>query len=218
MRNFVIGDIHGNYKELKELLNKLNPDLNHDKLIFLGDYIDRGPNSYNVIQFLIELQKNHGEDKVILLKGNHEQMAIENIETDYIDYNNGYDKTYKDFIKNKDNIESYYEFFKSLPIYHEDDFYIYVHGGIRPGITMEKQDESDLLWIRDEFYESSITFLKPIIFGHTPTFHINGKYTPFVGKDRIGIDTGIAYGGKLTALEIVDGKIKSIHQTGKLAA
>ena len=83
---------------------------------------------------------------------------------------------------------------------------------------MERQYEEDLLWIREEFYESSLTFIKPVIFGHTPTVYINGTYSPFIEKDRIGIDTGLAYGGRLTALEIQDGKIVKIHNVAKLAA
>lgn len=218
MRKFVIGDIHGNYKELIYLLKTVNPSFKQDKLIFLGDYIDRGPESYNVIKLLINLQENYGKEHISLLRGNHEQMALDNIKYNRMDFQNGYDKTYKDFIKNKDNIKNYIDFFNNLPFYQEDESFIYVHGGVRPGVTMEKQDERDLLWIREEFFESSTTFIKPVIFGHTPTFNIHGTYAPLMRKDRIGIDTGLVYGGKLTALEIEDGKIKKIHNVEKLAA
>lgn len=218
MKKFVIEDVHGNYKELKDLLNKINPDFKKDQLIFLGDYIDRGPQSYKVIRLLIDLQEKHGKDHLVLLRGNHEDMAIDNIEYDRIDSFNGYDKTFGDFRNNKDSIENYYELFKALPLYYEDQSFIYVHGGIMPGLAMERQYEEDLLWIRKEFYESSLTFIKPVIFGHTPTVNINGTYSPFIKKDRIGIDTGLAYGGRLTALEIQDGKIVKIHNVAKLAA
>ena len=117
MKKFVIGDIHGNYKELKELLSNINPDYHNDELIFLGDYIDRGPDSYHVIQLLITLQEKHGKNNIILLKGNHEQMAISNIKSGFIDYNNGYDTTYRDFARNNDSIENYLEFFNNLPLY-----------------------------------------------------------------------------------------------------
>jgi serine/threonine protein phosphatase 1 len=218
MKKFVIGDIHGNYKELNELLSKINPDFNNDELIFLGDYIDRGPDSYHVIQLLITLQKRYGENHIILLRGNHEQMAINNINSGCIDYNNGYDATYEDFTRNNDSIENYLELFNSLPLYYEDDNFIYVHGGIRPGISLKKQKDNDLLWIREEFYESSIKFNKTVIFGHTPTIYINNKWDPYIKSDRIGIDTGLAYGGHLTSLEIEDGKIIKIYQTAKFAA
>lgn len=218
MKKFVIGDVHGNYEELMDLLDKINPDLRQDQLIYLGDYIDRGPQSYKVIRFLIDLQNKYGKEHVVLLRGNHEDMAIENIEHGRIDCFNGYDITFMDFIKNNDSIENYYEFFKGLPLYYEDESFIYVHGGIKPGIAMEKQDDYDLLWIREEFFESSLTFIKPVIFGHTPTINIIGTFSPFIKKDRIGIDTGIVYGGRLTALEIHDGKIVNIHNVKKIAA
>jgi len=218
MKKFVIGDVHGNYEELMDLLDKINPILRQDKLIYLGDYIDRGPQSYKVIRFLIDLQNKYGKEHVVLLRGNHEDMAIENIEHGRIDCFNGYDITFMDFIKNNDSIENYYEFFKGLPLYYEDESFIYVHGGIKPGIAMEKQDDYDLLWIREEFFESSLTFIKPVIFGHTPTINIIGTFSPFIKKDRIGIDTGIVYGGRLTALEIHDGKIVNIHNVKKIAA
>ena len=218
MKKFVIGDVHGNYEELMDLLDKINPNLRQDQLIYLGDYIDRGPQSYKVIRFLIDLQNNYGKEHVVLLRGNHEDMAIENIEHGRIDCFNGYDITFMDFIKNNDSIENYYEFFKGLPLYYEDESFIYVHGGIRPGIAMERQEKNDLLWIREEFFKSSLTFIKPVIFGHTPTNNIIGTYSPFIKKDRIGIDTGIVYGGRLTALEIHDGKIVNIHNVKKIAA
>lgn len=170
MKKFVIGDVHGHYKELKDLLNKINPDFKQDKLIFLGDYIDRGPQSYKVIRLLIELQNNYGKDHVVLLRGNHEDMAMDNIIHDKIDFYNGYDITYRDFIRNKDSIENYYEFFKALPLSYEDESFIYVHGGIRPGVAMEKQDEQDLLRIREEFYRLSLKFIKPVIFGVRHTY------------------------------------------------
>lgn len=218
MRKFVIGDIHGNYKELNELLSKINPDFNNDELIFLGDYIDRGPDSYHVIQLLITLQKRYGKNHIILLRGNHEQMAINNINCGCIDYDNGYDATYRDFTRNNDSIENYLELFNSLPLYYEDDNFIYVHGGIRPGISLKKQKDIDLLWIREEFYESTTNFNKIVIFGHTPTFYINNKWDPYIKSDRIGIDTGLVFGGHLTSLEIENGNIIKIHQTAKLAA
>lgn len=218
MRKFVIGDIHGSYMQLVDLLNKVNPNFYLDKIIFLGDYIDRGPNSYEVIQLLINLQKKYGKEHIVLLRGNHEQMAIDNINRGYSGFSNGYDATVRDFIKNGDSVENYLEFFKSLQLYYEDESFIYVHGGIRPGVSMENQSKQDLLWIREEFFESSLTFEKPVIFGHTPTDYITGAWTPYIKKDRIGIDTGCVFGGYLTAIEIVNGNITKTHQNGKLVA
>ena len=219
MRKFVIGDIHGSYSQLVDLLDSINPDLSQDKLIFLGDFIDRGPNSYKVIKLLMNLQDKFGSDHVVLLRGNHEQMAINNINRGYNGYyNNGYDSTVRDFIKNGDSIDKYLEFLISLPLYHEDESFIYVHGGIRPGVSMENQFEDDLLWIREEFFKSPMTFEKTVIFGHTPTEGLTGSWTPYIKKDRIGIDTGCVYNGHLTALEIVDSEVVQFHQIGNIAA
>lgn len=218
MKQFVIGDIHGSYMELVDLINKVNPDLYRDQIIFLGDYIDRGFHSYHVIQLLIGIQKEYGKDHVILLRGNHEQMAIDNIKRNYRGSSNGYDKTVLDFERNGDSIDNYIGFFNSLPYYYEDKNFIFVHGGIRPGVSMKNQIDDDLLWIREEFFQSSITFDKRIIFGHTPTKFINGQWEPFIKDDRIGIDTGCVYGGGLTGIEINEGKIVKIHKNEKLAA
>lgn len=218
MKKFVIGDIHGSYRQLDNLLNKISPDLCKDKLIFLGDYIDRGPESYRVIKLLMSLQENFGKNHVVLLRGNHEQMAINNIYSGFRGTSNGYSATLRDFEKNGEKIEDYLEFFSSLLLCHEDDNYIYVHGGIRPGISLDNQNKNDLLWIRGEFYNSPETFKKPVIFGHTPTVYLTGGWTPFIRKDRIGIDTGCVFDGHLTALEIVNGNIIEIHSSENLAA
>lgn len=218
MRKFVIGDIHGCYEELVKLLENIKGDLTKDKIIFLGDYIDRGPKSFQVIKLLMELQEKYSKDHIVLLRGNHEQMAIDNIKRGYHSPFNGYDTTLRDFKRNNESIDLYLDFFQSLPLYHEDEDFIYVHGGIRPGLDMDNQIEGDLLWIREEFFNSNKTFDKPIIFGHTPTKYLTGSWTPFIKKDRIGIDTGCVYGGHLTAIGIENGEIVGVYGSNKIAA
>jgi serine/threonine protein phosphatase 1 len=88
------------------------------------------------------------------------------------------------------------EFIKNLKWLHEDESYIYVHAGIRPGIPLTLQDAMDLIWIRREFHEAPTGFEKKIIFGHCPFKE------PFVRNDKIGIDTGAVYGRYLTAIEL----------------
>ncbi|TJX14584.1 serine/threonine protein phosphatase [Tissierella creatinini] len=218
MRKFVIGDIHGCYEDLQELLGKIKPDLRKDKIIFLGDYIDRGKDSYSVIKLLKGLQEKHGKNHIVLLRGNHEQMAIDNIEGGYYRSFNGFDTTVRDFKRNNESIADYLDFFQSLPLYHEDEDFIYVHGGIKPGVSIDQQSESDLLWIREEFYDSKTSFEKPVIFGHTPTHHLTGAWVPFIKEDRVGIDTGCVYGGHLTAIEIRSGQIVDIYESNRIAA
>jgi serine/threonine protein phosphatase 1 len=139
MEKYVFGDIHGCYNELASLINEIHPNFGVDKLIFLGDYIDRGTNSYKVVRFLMDLQSKYGRDNIILLRGNHEDMAIDYILSSYTGNQNGYRSTYDDFLRNGDDISNYLDFFQSLPLYHEDDNFIYVHGGIRPYTPMSEQ-------------------------------------------------------------------------------
>lgn len=218
MKKFVFGDIHGCYNELISLMYKIKPDLGVDQLIFLGDYIDRGPDSYKVIQFLMDLQNKFGKENIILLRGNHEEMAINNILSGNTPIMGGYRSTYYDFIGNYDHISNYLDFFQSLPLYHEDDNFIYVHGGILPDTPMSQQTSDDLLWIRDRFFDSSTKFPKTVFFGHTPTLNITGSWAPFIKEDRVGIDTGCIYGGHLTAFEIIDDSKFHIHTSQKNAA
>lgn len=214
MITFVIGDVHGSFTEFQGLLDAIEPDLRRDRLIMLGDYIDRGPDSYLVVNKLIELEQTFGKDHVVLLRGNHEQMAINYCENGsrFIFLSNGGEATVYDFDNNCDELQNYVEFFKSLRTCFEDEHFIYVHGGIRPGIKLAYQSEQDLLWIREEFIMSSVIEEKTVVFGHTPTLSITGSSRPFVNNGRIGIDTGCIYGGCLSALEIVDGEVKNVHQ------
>ena len=219
MNTFVIGDVHGSFQQLASLLDVIKPNLKRDRLIMLGDYIDRGPNTYLTVKKVMSLQKTFGEKQVVLLRGNHEQMAIDYYQNGHHNFFfNGGDRTVKDFKRHNDDLGNYLEFFKSLPTYFEDEHFIYVHGGIRHGIKLSEQRESDLLWIREEFYMNQSGGQKTVIFGHTPTFTINGTYRPFVGTNCIGIDTGCVYGGYLSALQLNHGMLVDIYQVMKEAA
>lgn len=221
MKTYVIGDIHGCFAQFQKLLEVIKPDLRNDRLIMLGDYIDRGPNSYLTLRKIIHLQKEFGNQHVILLRGNHEQMAIDYLNTPTYLSNwswNGGASTLKDLQKHGDDLANYKDFLQGLPLYYEDEHFIYVHGGIRYGICLDEQKESDLLWLREEFYRNPASEKKPVIFGHTPTRTINGAWKPYIHRNRIGIDTGCVYEGFLSALELVEGEIKTIIQVGKKEA
>ena len=213
MKTFAIGDIHGCYEEFEKLLGDIGIDFSTDKLIMLGDYIDRGDKSYEVIKKVQSLKEKYGKDKVIVLKGNHEQMAIDYFESGRTSYlHNGGGVTIESFQRNGDNLEEYVDCFKELANYYEDENYIYVHGGVKPGVNLNKQKEEDLLWIREEFFLNSHANDKPVIFGHTPTYYINGDYFPVNINRNIAIDTACYFGGRLSALEIEEGKVIEIHQ------
>jgi len=202
MSLWVIGDIHGCLRPLKNLIDKITPEP-EDKVIFLGDYIDRGPDSKGVIDFLIELSK---KTQCVFLRGNHEQMLLDVIDNndDIFLWNmNGAMATlrsYGSMIELETNSE-HMEFFRNTKYYHTEENYLFVHGGVRPNIPLDRQDERDIIWIREEFITKRHNLEYTVIFGHTPFENV------YFGEDKIGIDTGCVYGGKLTALEVNNRRI-----------
>ncbi len=212
---YVIGDIHGCYDELKALLEKIQYD-GQGKLIFLGDYIDRGNKISEVVTTIYDLQKTYGDDKVITLKGNHEDMLVKAINNDTISFSVLYpeiSRTLNDFIKNKRKIDK--EWFENLPLYHIDGDYLFVHAGVDTYFPLDEQLENDLLWIRDEFYlNANKNYEKRVVFGHTPIPYIYSNGTnriSYVGNN-IAIDTCCFATGKLSCLELPSFKI---YETGK---
>jgi serine/threonine protein phosphatase 1 len=199
---FAIGDIHGSFDQLRGLVQKIPIDFADDTLVFIGDYIDRGPNSVEVIDYLLELKRRH--PGIIFLKGNHEDMLEKYLDgTDRFTYllNGGQDTLdrYLNAPKSEGSFPippNHRAFFKSLRLYYETEAYIFVHAGLRPKVPLESQETEDLLWIRDKFIYSKYDFGKPVIFGHTPLEN------PLVEPNKIGIDTGAVYGHALTCVQL----------------
>lgn len=195
-RLIAVGDIHGEFDKLNSLLNKLNLTDN-DTTVFLGDYIDRGNNSKEVIERLIELSK---QTSCIFLKGNHEDLLLKTIETrDEEDIAHwlisGGITTFDNYGDFPSIFNLHGEFFDNLRMYYKTDNYLFVHAGINPEKTLEEQNSDDLLWIREEFFENPHNLKQKIIFGHT----IFDK--PYIKDDKIGINTGcgVDKNGYLTA-------------------
>lgn len=216
MRTIVIGDVHGCYNELKALVGGLitKNAYNHkkDKLIFLGDYIDRGEDSRSVVRFIRGLQEEYKWD-VVALMGNHEDMAIEYFSGEnYPSWvYNGYESTLKSYDGYHDELMDDLEWMKRLPLYYEDDNYVYVHAGINKNLPMNKQSKNTLLWAREEFINDITKYDKRVIFGHTPKY-----LEPYYSYgDDICIDAGCVYGGSLIALVIEDGKEKEVFKVKK---
>jgi serine/threonine protein phosphatase 1 len=201
---FAIGDIHGSFDQLQDLMQKIPIDFATDTLVFIGDYIDRGPGSVEVVDYLLDLQKQ--VPQTIFLKGNHEDMLEKYLDgTDRFTYLlNGGQKTLDCYLSNTDRTDGYpiptghMEFFKSLRLYYETESYIFVHAGLRPKVPLASQEPEDLLWIRDKFIYSRYYFGKPVVFGHTPL------EKPLVERNKIGIDTGAVYGNALTCVQLPD--------------
>lgn len=199
-RTLIIGDIHGCLESLKRLMDRVKWQPDQDRLIFLGDYIDRGPDSKGVIDFLLQLMRE--SENVQCLMGNHESM--------FLDFLSGVDMSTFLINGGEDTLRSYYfdgetvippehiHFLKNLQILLELQDYCTVHAGLMPGLGIKDQSIDDMIWIREPFIYSKYDFGKKIIFGHTVF------YDPLVMDNKIGLDTGAVYGNKLTCLELPD--------------
>jgi len=201
---FAVGDIHGSFDKLEAMMDVLPWDRDAgDLLLFIGDYVDRGPRSRDVVELLVQLKRAGGN--FAFLKGNHEKMLLDFYveQKDQMLYvANGGAETIASYVEGAIGRkafvlpEDHLEFLLSLKLYHETEDYIFVHAGLRDGIPLPEQNEEDLLWIREEFIYSAYDWTKRVIFGHT------ALETPFVTPGKIGIDTGAVYGNKLTAVEL----------------
>ncbi|MFC1616594.1 metallophosphoesterase family protein [Candidatus Margulisiibacteriota bacterium] len=205
---YTIGDIHGHYDKLKTLLSIIGKDQTAE-YVFLGDYIDRGPQPKKVVELCIKFAETH---KCIFLKGNHEELmenalsSIKKSETQTDDFLlwiiNGGNTTCQSYKEINNIYKIHKDFFQSLKLYYETDDYVFVHAGLKPNVPLKKQKQEDLLWIRDNFIFNPFHYKdKTIIYGHTVTTLCKSPYS-----DKIGIDTGAGYGGQLTALKLPEMK------------
>ena len=201
-KTFIIGDIHGCLSMLKNLLDKIDWVPDTDRLIFLGDYIDRGENPKGVVDYILSLVE--ASCKIDLLLGNHEVMLMDYLEGKGRDMYllNGGITTVASYragrLEDQEPLVSreHISFYRALRHYIELEDYYVVHAGFRPGIPVKDQSHEDMVWIRDRFVYSDYDFGKKVIFGHTPFPE------PLVQGNKIGIDTGAVYGNRLTCLEL----------------
>jgi serine/threonine protein phosphatase 1 len=193
MKRYVVGDIHGCYDELCVLITKILMHCKGSdyKIIFVGDYVDRGPNSKEVVNIIMKMQK----EGHVALMGNHEDMLLAG-EFTYAE------ATLRSFNTPFMEIPEYVtDWMRSLPKYYEDDTIIVAHAGIHPGLTMDDQPDTYMLWYRYQRGQNA-GLGKHFYHGHTP-------HLTFVEQteDRTNVDTGCVYGGHLTAAIVgSDGK------------
>jgi serine/threonine protein phosphatase 1 len=217
---YAVGDIHGESEMLSELLAKL-PLASGDRVVFVGDYVDRGPDSKGVVERLIAFSRDHTCE---FLLGNHESMFLDFLGWQGSDYfggdaflMNGGDRTLASYdyfslgTRAQREFElppGHAEFFRRLKLYHREGDYLFVHAGIGRHLLAETDvawalrhaHTEDLLWDRstaDLPHELGIT----IVYGHTPTADFEVRRNP---PFSIGIDTGAVYGGRLTAIRLPD--------------
>lgn len=204
-RVYAIGDIHGSLHALSSLISKCEHEADGRpmKFVFIGDYIDRGSNSRGVIDYVMNLQSRLGAN-VICLLGNHEALALSAIDDELNAENwilNGGDMTLRsyDACSVGELPAQHVAWFRSLRLAFDDGLRFYVHAGVNPGRPLDQQDKHDLLWIREPFLSSQHDYGRLVVHGHTPT--TTGM--PDLRRNRLNIDTGVAYGGPLTAAVFV---------------
>lgn len=230
-RVYAVGDIHGRADLLRRLHALIRDDAAGAEgaklvVVYVGDYVDRGPDSFGVVEMLLDapldgFERHH-------LKGNHEDFLVRFLETgeggeawmmngarqtlesygvEFSDLAYGADgmaaarQKFRDFMP-----ERHFAFFRGLELSHKEGDYLFVHAGIRPGVSLDAQKPFDLMWIRDAFLDSHADHGCVVVHGHTI------EHAPQVMANRIGIDTGAFHSGRLTAL-VVEGESRRFLAT-----
>src|SRR5262249_14829068 len=240
-KTFVVGDIHGRCAQLHALLEMMPRDEASDTLVFLGDLVDRGPDIPGVVEQVFDLCRQNPE-RVICLRGNHEQMLLDFLDGEsliWMEQATGSDSTFVQYaqrplvIRSGADFDSARElmsrtipvaqldFFRGLPLYHEDSHALYVHAGLENGKHPRESSPYALMWTRDmDFFKSYSG--KPCVFGHTPTAFLPlrgrlGRHGIYVFKSAIGIDTGYNLHSPLSCLSLPDFTLYQAFANGATA-
>lgn len=226
-RVLAIGDIHGMYDKLIKLMDMIHFSPEEDLVLFLGDYVDRGPASVKCVQYVYELQQTY-PDHVVCLLGNHEVMMSSylmqkrgNYNTLIADYaeswlDNGGFATLQQ-LKELDTVQKdeLVTWVTNLPVKYQYQEYFFCHAGVDPDVPLSVQSEYDMLWRRQNWWEQ-YKGKETIVVGHTPVQKVNkqagqGRKAPkplFMPNNIIMCDTG-AYmsGGKLSCIDVLSKKV-----------
>jgi serine/threonine protein phosphatase 1 len=215
-RLYAIGDIHGCADELESILKAIAPKQG-DTVVFVGDYVDRGPASCDVIELALDLERTKAE--TVFLKGNHEDMLLSFLGLpgrygESFLFNGGV-TTMESYGLKEDDLPvaihhippRHVDFYKRLSVSYLRPPYFFVHAGISPLLQLEEQQTEDMLWIRQDFIFNPHRIDATVVFGHTP---MRGVMIDLPYK--LGIDTGLVYGGKLTCVEFTEGALYQVDR------
>ena len=207
-RYIAITDIHGELGKLECVLSKIKAR-DDDVFIFMGDYIDRGPHSKEVVDRIIACGKTH---KCIYLIGSHEYAYLHSAKDEYYNYlfwNYGGPATVNSYGSFENIGKIHGNFFKNLKFYYLTDKYLFVHAGINPKYPLNQQDEVDMVYIRYNFINAKHNLPQKIIFGHTEFDK------PYIDEGKIGIDLGCGKykNSPLCALVLDNGKEEFVYSS-----
>ena len=228
MRLYAVGDTHGHLSLAHELFSKIEADLaavpaERHRIIMLGDYCDRGPDTRGLIDFLIEQQDCH---EMVFLLGNHDQRLLEfpaladEMGEAFLHF--GGRETLASYGVDADAAASlraagkafgkavpagHRRFFEDALLSYQEGDYFFCHAGVKPGVALDAQKPADLLWIRHEFLQHQGDFGKVIVHGHTPWNRVD------IQPNRINVDTG-AYDTGILSCVVLEGRNIRVLQTG----
>jgi serine/threonine protein phosphatase 1 len=198
---YAIGDIHGSLTKLRVLIGRCEAHAASRPMIFvfLGDYIDRGPNAAGVVDLVIQLQFKLREHCIALM-GNHEAMALDVIDGKSpaeVWLPQGGLQTLRSYgvARPRELPREHVDWLRGLRLTYDDGRRFYVHAGVDPCRPLDAQDHEDLVWMREPFLSYDGDYGRLIVHGHTPV--IDGR--PDLRRNRLNLDTGAVYGGPLTA-------------------
>lgn len=215
MLTYVIGDIHGCYEELDKVLDWIKSDIDTQEyqVIFLGDYVDRGPRSKDVIERLIK--ETEQDKKIRCILGNHDIMLLGYMGCEKYDSYPGWANTYgyNTLVSygKKGVSRKHFNWLSSLPIFIEDEYRIYVHAGLDPKNPLDRS-AATITWIRQGFIDVKHDFGKIVIYGHTPYNNVH------VDEYKVGFDCGCVFGNKLAIGKFKDNDLETIHYIPSLSS
>ena len=231
MRVYAIGDIHGRFDLLDQMHERIVAEIDRDKptdwrIVYLGDYVDRGPDSNGVLELLST--QTQADPRIIALGGNHDAGMLSFLKRprgDGLFALYGGDATARSYgvelrLEPKEELlasaarleeaipEKHLEFLRNLPASASFGELFFCHAGVRPGVPLEEQKREDLMWIRNEFHDHFELYPKLIVHGHTP------RLAPEIRPNRVNLDTGAVKFGVLSCMRFEETRKDLIRVSG----